>query len=546
MYKSPTKEQLDTLIQYYQSKDYKNAEKLGIILTKDFPKSELSWKILSISFKKLGKISDSLSAIQKIIEINPKNYLAHYNLGNSYKELGKFYEAKESYKKATLLNPKFLEAQYNLAIVSKENGDLDESILNYKKTISINPSFVEAYNNLGNIYDELGKLDKAEENYTKVISLNPKFAEAYNNLGNIYEKKGEIDKAKIKYEEAILINPKLTNAHRQLSLIKNYNKYDEQYFILKKLYSDTNIKEQDLCNINFSLAKIYEDLKNFKNAYQHLNEGNKIQKNILKYKIEKDIELFNQIKKKFLKTNKISHHSQTKKNNILPIFIVGMPRSGTTLIEQIISSHSKVVGLGELPFISTFGTSIIKKNIELKPDTLLKLRKSYLENVQRLSNGNLIITDKMPQNFYYIGLILSIFPEAKIIHIKRNAAAVCWGNYRQWFKSKQLGYSYSLSDIIKYYDLYKNLMIFWKNSFKDQIYEIDYEKLTIDQERQTKKLISYLNLKWEEECLRPQDNSRSVSTASNIQIRKKVFQNSSQKWKNYKPFLNGMLDHLDC
>ena len=203
--------------------------------------------------------------------------MAHYNLGNSYKELGKFYEQK-SYKKAVLLNPKFLEAHYNLAIVSKENGNLEESILSYEKTISIDPNFVEAYNNLGNIYDDLGKLDNAEKYYTKVISLNPKFAEAYNNLGNIYEKKGEIDKAKIKYEEAILLNPKLTNAHRQLSLIKNYNKYDEQYFLLKKLYEDKNVKKQDLCNINFALTKIYEDLKNYENAYQHLNEGNKIQK----------------------------------------------------------------------------------------------------------------------------------------------------------------------------------------------------------------------------------------------------------------------------
>ena len=118
-------------------------------------------------------------------------------------------------------------------------------------------------------------------------------------------------------------------------------------------------------------------------------------------------------------------------------------------------------------------------------------------------------------------------------------------NYRQWFKSKQLGYSYSIYDMPKYYDLYKNLMIFWKKSFSDQIYEIDYEKLTINQEDLTKKLINHLNLKWEDACLRPQDNLRSISTASNIQIRKKIFKNSSQKWKNYKPFLNGMLDHLD-
>ena len=150
----------------------------------------------------------------------------------------------------------------------------------------------------------------------------------------------------------------------------------------------------------------------------------------------------------------------------------------------------------------------------------------------------------MPQNFCYIGLILKIFPEAKIIHVRRNPSAVCWGNYRQWFKSKQLGYSYSISDTIKYYELYKNLMMFWKKSFKDQIYEIDYEELVIKQEEITKKLIKHLNLNWEDKCLKPQDNLRNISTASNVQIRKKIFKGSSEKWKKYKPYLNGLLDDL--
>ncbi len=544
MQKSPTKKQLDALLQYYQNKDYKNAVKLAKNLTNNFPNHELSWKILSISYKKFGKTLDSLAALQKIIIINPKNYLAHYNLANTYKELGKFNEAEKSYKVAILLNPKFLEAQYNLGIILKKKGNFEEAILCHKKAISINPNFVNAYNNLGNIFNDLGNLDEAEKYYQKVISLNPKFAEAYNNLGIILEQKGKISIAKTKYEEAILLNPRLTNAHRQLSLIKNYNKYDKQYFQLKKLYEDRDISEQELCNINFSLTKIYEDLKNYEKAYKHLNEGNKIQKNILNYQIEEDIDLFNQIENKFLKINKISYKIQNKKNNVIPIFVLGMPRSGTTLIEQIISSHSKVTGLGELPFIFTFGTSIIKNQIKLTRENLITFRQSYLEKVQRLSEGNLIITDKMPQNFCYIGLILKIFPEAKIIHVRRDPSAVCWGNYRQWFKSKQLAYSYSISDTIKYYELYKNLIIFWKKSFKDQIYEINYEELTIKQEEITKKLIKHLKLKWEDECLKPQNNLRNISTASNIQIRKKVFKGSSQKWKNYKPYLNGVLDHL--
>ena len=151
----------------------------------------------------------------------------------------------------------------------------------------------------------------------------------------------------------------------------------------------------------------------------------------------------------------------------------------------------------------------------------------------------------MPQNFLYIGLIATSFPEAKILHIKRNKSAVCWANYKQWFKSKDLSYSYSIDDVIKYYELYEDLMNFWKKLFSDRIYEVDYESLTNNHENEIKKLIKYLDLDWEDGCLSPEKNKRAVTTASNKQIRNKIFKGSSQKWKNYKPFLNGTLDNLE-
>jgi hypothetical protein len=227
------------------------------------------------------------------------------------------------------------------------------------------------------------------------------------------------------------------------------------------------------------------------------------------------------------------------KNNFNPIFILGMPRSGTTLVEQIISSHSEVSGLGELPFISEFGKSVAEGFNPTNEDSILKFRNFYIKKIKNLSKGNSFITDKMPQNFCYIGLIISAFPEAKILHIKRNSAAVCWANFRQWFRSRNLAYSYSIDDIIKYYTLYEDLMMFWKKKFNNLIYDVDYDILTIDPKHITKNLINHLNLKWDEKCLSPENNKRSVSTASNIQIRNKIFKGSSEKWKKYKPFLNG-------
>ena len=166
----------------------------------------------------------------------------------------------------------------------------------------------------------------------------------------------------------------------------------------------------------------------------------------------------------------------------------------------------------------------------------------YLAKLQNVSNEKQFVTDKMPQNFRYIGLLAAAFPEAKIIHVKRNPAAVCWANYKQYFVSKNIGYSYAIDDVISYHKLYEDLMDFWTNTLPDRIYKLDYEQLTVNQESKTRQLIEYLGLEWDKNCLSPQNNTRIVATASNLQVRQKVYRGSSEEWKKYQPFLNKKFD----
>ena len=224
-----------------------------------------------------------------------------------------------------------------------------------------------------------------------------------------------------------------------------------------------------------------------------------------------------------------------------------MPRSGTTLVEQIITSHSKVIGAGELYYFSNYGDAIARGITKIDNNILLNVRDNYLKKIEELSNGSSFVTDKMTENFKYIGLICSTIPDAKIIHVKRNSAATCWGNYKQFFSNKNLffNYCYDLNNIVTYYNFYEDLMNFWVNQYSDKIHNLDYEKLTTNQENETKKLFRYLDLEWEEKCLAPQNNKRPVNTASNTQIRKKIYQGSSQEWKNFIPYLNGIFDHFD-
>ena len=227
-----------------------------------------------------------------------------------------------------------------------------------------------------------------------------------------------------------------------------------------------------------------------------------------------------------------------------PVFILGMPRSGTTLVEQIISSHSEVLGAGELSHTFQLGLNLAANPNCINATAISEFRKKYLSELSKLSDGKPFVTDKMPQNFRFIPLICAAFPEAKIIHMQRNAAATCWSNFKQYFSSNSLGYCYSLKDVVSYYELYSDLMKLWQSHYGDRIYNLNYEKLTTDQENQTRELIKYLKLDWEDICLSPQDKSRSVRTASNQQVRQKVYQGSSEGWRKYMPYLNGAFDSL--
>ena len=289
---------------------------------------------------------------------------------------------------------------------------------------------------------------------------------------------------------------------------------------------------------------MHEDLGELDKTFSHLAKGNALRKKSLKYSLNQDTELFTKLRR--AQPNLFKNALDIKENSTepSPIFVLGMLRSGTTLVEQVISSHSEVTGAGELNYVSQFGGYLSVDSALINTAAILEFRDRYLSEVSKLSDRKPFVTDKMPQNFYFIPLICAAFPEAKIIHVQRNAIATCWSNYKQYFVSKSLGYCYDLNDIVEYYRLYKDLMKLWQSRYSDRIYNLNYEDLVNDQENQTRKLITYLGLKWEDSCLAPEKNKRSVRTASQQQVRQKVYRGSSEAWKKYEPYLNGVFDSL--
>jgi hypothetical protein len=228
-----------------------------------------------------------------------------------------------------------------------------------------------------------------------------------------------------------------------------------------------------------------------------------------------------------------------------PIFILGMPRSGTSLVEQILASHSQVYGAGELVLLGQSINSMDWNSTQITSNMLRSIRESYFSGLSGIGASELVVTDKMPFNFLWIGFIVSAIPDAKIVHVRRDARATCWSNFANSFSGEGSEFAYDLEDVARYYNMYGDLMTFWHEMFPDQIYDLNYEALTENQEAETRKLLEYVDLDWEERCLDFHKTKRAVRTASAQQVRQKMYQGSSNKWRAYERHLNPMLKLLD-
>lgn len=227
----------------------------------------------------------------------------------------------------------------------------------------------------------------------------------------------------------------------------------------------------------------------------------------------------------------------------MPIFIVGMPRSGTTLVEQIISSHSEVFGAGELDCLNN-AIENYKPFTKNRPNLNFQdIASDYFKEIKKLNFSENNFTDKMPLNFRWAGIIAESFPTAKIIHVSRDARAVCWSNYKQIFNSS-MSFNYNLKEVAQYYSLYSETMQFWNRHYNDRILNLNYEELVNNQEDKTRLLIDFIGLRWEENCINFHENKRAIQTASATQARKKIYKNSSLEWQKFRPFLSEMLDNL--
>jgi len=543
-----TQKQLDEVMKLYSSGQMRNALAAISLLIEAFPNEPLLFNINGACYSEIGPIESAIDSFEKAIALKPNYLEAHYNLGAAYQRIHQLDNAIECYEKAITLKHAYPEAHNNLGIIMLERNQLDIAVKSFEWAVAYSPNYAEAYNNLGAVFQELNQFDKAIEQYKKAIIINPEYAQAFNNLGCSCEILGFKDEALIHYEKAIACNPKFAEAYRNLSNIKKFTEKDPQIGQMQSLNSSSDVSLSEKVQLNFALAKVNENLGNNDKFFKFLNEGNRLRKQELNYSFTESKNFHSILLKVFSAPLPLMKKSSLKTSNIRPIFIVGMPRSGTSLVEQIIASHHNVHGAGELTNFKEIISPILESHLNQNKEAflikdLLSIRKQYLDSLSRLNVLETVITDKMPTNFRLIGFILSAFPEAKIIHLKRDARATCWSIYKHYFSSGN-GFTFNQDDLAKFYALYRELMDFWHELFPGKIYDINYEKLTTNQKDETKKLLEYCDLEWDENCLNFHTNKRAIKTASASQVRKKMYQGSSEDWKKYEqniqPLIRGL------
>jgi len=544
-----SQEQLDYVIQQYSSGQMDKALLSIKELIQDFPNIPLLHNISGACNSALGEIDSAIISFNKAIELKPDYDEAYFNLGVAFHQTGQLGEAINSYERAISIKHAYPTAHNNLGLIALSQGQLDNALKSFEWAVAYSPEYAEAHNSLGAALQELKQFEKAKVSFKKAVALNPQYAQGLHNLAILSEIINLPDEASEYYEKALAVEPNYAEAYRNQSRTKKYKKNDPQIAQMQSIYSNDNLSISDKVHINFALAKVNEDLGNQKDFFKHLDEGSRLRKKQLNYNINETEEFHSSLIRLFSEDQPKIKQLSLGPLDIRPIFIVGMPRSGTSLVEQIISSHHSVHGAGELNNFKNVVTPALKNYIgnltnTINEDDLLSIRKNYIKSLMDLNVSEKIITDKMPVNFRMIGLILTAIPEAKIIHLTRNPKATCWSNYKHYFANEN-GFTFDQEDLARFFILYQELMGFWHKSFPNKIHDISYERLTTHQEDETQKLLKHCELGWDNNCLNFHKNTRAVHTASASQVRQKMYQGSSDAWKKYEKFLQPLIMGLN-
>ena len=464
-------------------------------------KHQLFFNLLSIAYQKNGEIEKSIDVMREALALNPNHPNFLNNIGTCFYKLHKYSIAKKYYEKGLKIDNRHLHILNNLGNLKRETNKIEESIEYYKKVLSIQKDAVPALFNLVGIYRITNQKEESKKYCKKILEL----------------------------------NKKLTDADRQYSLVHKYVENDPHLNEMLKKINDDDLNNLEKIHLYYGIHKAYEDIQDYKNAFKFLKIGNELIKKETKYNFSKDEKKINNYINLY---KKIRHLKSSAAHRDL-IFIVGMPRSGSSLIEQVLSSHKSVFGGGEIPYIQEIANKIISEK-KIDASLMDNYRNDYLSLISELNDSSSFFTDKELLNFYNIGLILSLFPKARIINCTRDPLDNCWSIYKNYFPIKTQ-FVNDFKDITKFYKLYLNTMNFWQKEFPKNIFNLKYETLVENPKNQIEKILYFCDLEWDENVMSHHKSSRIIRTLSFDQANKPISKKVSNTIKNYKSMIGDLI-----
>ena len=503
---------------------------------------------IGAAYEALDRLEEAAGAYAQAIRLAPGVAEAHNSLGTVLYRLHSFPEAAESYRRALEIKPDYADASNNLGNTLHEMGAYDAAIESYTCAIEIDPGFARAHSNLAATYHVLGNFEEAVSHCEKALSIQPDLPEALTKLGLIYASWGRMDEASNHYRQSIESNPEHTITYMLYGDINTFEEGDPLIGKMEDVSASADLSSSDRAHLDFALAKAYHDLGNTDAAFRLFKEANHLCKAIQRYDFDLSRSLFSELKETFSPSRGIAEIPQAERcpAHHVPIFILGMPRSGTTLVEQIVSGHANVHSAGELDDLARTIGAMREKHAGDHAAVLKGVREGYLQRLEKLGADERFIIDKTPLNFRWIGYIACAFPEAKIVNMVRDPRAVCWSNFRQLFEGPGNGFAYDLEDVANYHVMYSDLMDFWRSRFPGRIHDVDYRALTENPETHARALFEFLELDWQADFLDFHKRKDMVRTVSKAQVRRKIYTGSSEEWRRYEAHLGPMIRILEA
>ena len=540
-------------IAYQKNGDIHRAETIYRTLISEQLVQESIYTQLALICAQTSRIDEAKSLSLKSLSLNPTSANSLLLLGDIFRVERDFLSAVKHYQLALIQMPNNAIAQYNLSISFNELGLLDKSLKSCQLAIALNPNLIQAKYHLAQVLMNQNNYKDAKAVLKGILSSTSDDYIALYTLGNLYKSEGKLEKAKHYYQLILSSNADFTQAHFTYANIHKYqNVQDPHLAQMLKQIDKKHLPKENVIHLSFALAKAFEDIKIYDRSFYYLELGNRLRFESFNYDIQNDEKFIDSIINAFNK-GAIDKIKTAASNSKKPIFIVGMPRSGTTLVEKIISTHTQVHGAGELENFFRLGTrdfinqsnDFLFNNLEsYSPSVFNNIAIQYLKEVEALANGEEHVTDKLPFNMLMIGLIKIAFPNAKIIHCVRNAKDNCLSIYKKNFATDNYRFAYNLSTLGKFHKLYQKIMKHWHTTFPDEIYDISYESLVSEPESNIRQLLEVCGLEWQEQCLDFNNSKSLVKTASAYQVRQPIYTDSVALWQHYTPFIEPLLKEL--